>query len=642
MSRVPPNLLYLTIYNPTLQPTSPVAEGDEDAEEQAHILFYTSKERAVSRDRMLRQIGLAKALINFSDMFTGIDTCNNVHSQSKRMIMVSPEPDFWIHAGVEVGKVPRLPVERGKGKSGSKSTEKGKEKERESPETTIVFDYQEGSVHDLALRADILRGYEQFKLTHGSFTSILSKIGREGLQLQLERFFTPWAWSWNLEEGAEFRDHFGIELHPSFRTLVPLLEDYSHHLPTRASSILIQPPYAVPSSQYYSTKYPTSIPRQLVSIIPPTPPASQDHSHEPTSKGRPPSDKEGSKVKDSSKGEPPSGVTFLGMPKVNMHVSMDVRKWGWPGYLTFGKGGTKRPNFEQSEQEVAPATESDEVKAAESLSREVIRLDKGALDDAISEEASITDKALDVSSSSDIVDLSRISELEPIEEISDSAKNQDAIHDSTDRANSNLTFVPGSSSPTPEAPPPSFSAIHVHLADPENPLLTVRQKLFYILRERTMLALVGLDEILATSELALDAFTLLDNIETTLMAELSKTITPDQLSTAAKMLQPTDTHLVSAGQFAISSPNFSSKSGHLYNVQGLQTNDPDISEVFSRGLNPQHWHIARRGLGPNAHNYDADHGEVFMQIFRKEASLSDVDNVLAGVVKRSGLADGSI
>ncbi len=67
-TRIPPNLLYLTIYNPTLTPSDPTAvDDDEDAEEQAHILFYTSKERAVSRDRMLRQIGLAKALINFSE-----------------------------------------------------------------------------------------------------------------------------------------------------------------------------------------------------------------------------------------------------------------------------------------------------------------------------------------------------------------------------------------------------------------------------------------------------------------------------------------------------------------------------------------------------------------------------------------------
>jgi hypothetical protein len=67
MSRLPPALLYLTIYNPLLKPSGPVSDDDEDAEEQAHILFYTSRERAVSRDKMLRQVGLAKALISFSE-----------------------------------------------------------------------------------------------------------------------------------------------------------------------------------------------------------------------------------------------------------------------------------------------------------------------------------------------------------------------------------------------------------------------------------------------------------------------------------------------------------------------------------------------------------------------------------------------
>jgi hypothetical protein len=68
MSRLPPALLYLTIYNPSLKPSDPIPDDDdEDAEEQAHILFYTSRERAVSRDKMLRQVGLAKALINFSE-----------------------------------------------------------------------------------------------------------------------------------------------------------------------------------------------------------------------------------------------------------------------------------------------------------------------------------------------------------------------------------------------------------------------------------------------------------------------------------------------------------------------------------------------------------------------------------------------
>ena len=70
-------------------------------------------------------------------------------------------------------------------------------------------------------------------------------------------------------------------------------------------------------------------------------------------------------------------------------------------------------------------------------------------------------------------------------------------------------------------------------------------------------------------------------------------------------------------------------------MNGWIISDPEISEVFSRGQNPQHWHIARRGLGVSDDCVVKD-GEVYMEVFRKEASLSEVDNVLAGVVRRSG------
>lgn len=60
--------------------------------------------------------------------------------------------------------------------------------------------------------------------------------------------------------------------------------------------------------------------------------------------------------------------------------------------------------------------------------------------------------------------------------------------------------------------------------------------------------------------------------------------------------------------------------------------------MFSRGQNPQHWHIARRGLGYNEEGAVVD-GEVFLEVFRKEASLTDVDNVLAGVVRKCGLIE---
>jgi len=74
MSRLPPRLDYLVIYNATLksEPTEPGQEEDEDAEEKAHILFHAGRLQTVSRDRILRQVGLAKALTNFSESVSSI------------------------------------------------------------------------------------------------------------------------------------------------------------------------------------------------------------------------------------------------------------------------------------------------------------------------------------------------------------------------------------------------------------------------------------------------------------------------------------------------------------------------------------------------------------------------------------------
>jgi hypothetical protein len=68
MSRTPPSLEYLVIYNRTLQAPPNVPNDDDDAQEEAHILFYTCKPGGVKRDKMLRQVGLAKALISFSEL----------------------------------------------------------------------------------------------------------------------------------------------------------------------------------------------------------------------------------------------------------------------------------------------------------------------------------------------------------------------------------------------------------------------------------------------------------------------------------------------------------------------------------------------------------------------------------------------
>ena len=47
------------------------------------------------------------------------------------------------------------------------------------------------------------------QLLHGSFSSILTNLGQQALELQLERFFTVWAWKWDIGDDIDFGGHLG-------------------------------------------------------------------------------------------------------------------------------------------------------------------------------------------------------------------------------------------------------------------------------------------------------------------------------------------------------------------------------------------------------------------------------------------------
>ncbi|EDR14001.1 uncharacterized protein LACBIDRAFT_305341 [Laccaria bicolor S238N-H82] len=631
MNRIPPNLLYLAIYNPALHSSDSSAEHNEDAEEQAHILFYTSKERAVSRDRMLRQIGLAKALANFTELFNTDDLCNNIHSQSRRMIMVSPEPNFWIHAGIELAKVPQVTSSKSKGKSKAKPLERGTEKEK-GPGPT--YDYDDGSVNDVAIREHVLRVYERFKLTHGSFTSIISTLGQQALELQLDRFFTVWAWSWNLEDGPQICEQLGSPLHPSFSALIPILDDFCALLSDETVAAVLSPSTLVPSTRYTNAGYPPSLIDYLMSIVPPST-STEDRtsplsSSVDTIKGKVPAMSNPNQSGDPKK----EAGNFLGMPAMN--VNMDVRKWNWPGYLTFGRGSSSKPNISLSleTKQIPPSYDS-----GNKPNGEEVQVDTTALEDAMSSST----RSIFTTSDGGGTDLTP-SDPSPNDTNKDVSPPEDDDLPASPTSSSSPSLVSDTSEEPAVMPsPPPFSdflIVGVHLAPPSNPTATKRRRVHYHIRNRLMLVLLDMTEDNETRDLELAAkhtARLLDDLDSATDAAAHGSLF-ESLPSANKILQPLDTHIVSTGQYTLSSPKFVSKSSHLYNAMAMQEIDPGITEVFSRGQNPQHWHVAKRGLGSN----DGDGGEVYLEVFRKEASLTDVDNVLAGIVRRSSLMDGSV
>jgi len=84
--------------------------------------------------------------------------------------------DHDLSQTIELSNTPRAPVEpakdknKGKEKESGKPNEKKKRKEQEeAKDTPIPCDFHDGSIHNLAIRANLLWGYEQFKVSDNAF-----------------------------------------------------------------------------------------------------------------------------------------------------------------------------------------------------------------------------------------------------------------------------------------------------------------------------------------------------------------------------------------------------------------------------------------------------------------------------------------
>ncbi|KAN0062021.1 hypothetical protein ACQY0O_006016 [Thecaphora frezii] len=108
----PATLSYFTIFAPALRPTR--AGSEDAAADAAQILFYTSRERAVSQDRMLRQIGIAKSLVEFGAMVADANYLHAAERKPSRTLETAPfRPRSWnVHSSkrrlvlLEVHKAP--------------------------------------------------------------------------------------------------------------------------------------------------------------------------------------------------------------------------------------------------------------------------------------------------------------------------------------------------------------------------------------------------------------------------------------------------------------------------------------------------------------------------------------------------------
>ena len=74
--------------------------------------------------------------------------------------------------------------------------------------------------------------------------------------------------------------------------------------------------------------------------------------------------------------------TFLGMPA--MGVNMDMRKWNWPGYLTFGKGSSSKQGPDKI---TVPVSEKEKSITEQVISHVEVEVNPSTLEDAISSDS---------------------------------------------------------------------------------------------------------------------------------------------------------------------------------------------------------------------------------------------------------------
>jgi hypothetical protein len=223
------------------------------------------------------------------------------------------------------------------------------------------------------------------QLTHGSFSSILSSLGQQALELQLERFFTVWAWTWDLDKdfnlcvdlGARMSPRHvrtaayltllaGLPLHPSYHLILPAIDDFSSQIPEGVAALVLTQSHVAPSSRYRSSRYPVALARHLMNHLTPTPlPASTTQSEQLDNVSRGDHD---DRPTGPNTAPPPSGG-FLGVGK-------SMRKWAWP---SFGKGPNTKETATNAGDDVASDCVSERAEA---------QVDQGALEDAIASDNS--------------------------------------------------------------------------------------------------------------------------------------------------------------------------------------------------------------------------------------------------------------
>lgn len=396
-------------------------------------------------------------------------------------------------------------------------------------------------------------------------------------------------------------------LHKSIRTILDQFDEETNPYSSPVSSVIITPSHIIPSTRFRE-QCPPSLTQLLVPLSAPAPIQAPPQPSASSS-----ADSQTVKAPSSSK-EASSAGTFLGMPAVNLNSTMDVRKWNWPGYLTFGKSPKKpkavlvpkRPT--PSSESTASATSSHE-GATEGESQNHLDFDRSALEDAMVADDRLSHRDASSSSSSlstpppltsSALTVKRAGTPPPSDVLfgahSDASDTVAAeiglsyLEPPVDSDSSSQTSLSTSEEGRDET---SFNLdlhnLNVHLSAHSDPLDTRRQRVLYMTKYPLLFAVVGPEAASETEQsgklqranaLFTEVYNILRNdgnlrsVHEIVFSIFGLTVlsASDVLGpTAAKILEPKDRSVISTTHFSIpeNTTRFSSRSIHLYNIQQL-------------------------------------------------------------------------
>jgi hypothetical protein len=141
---------------------------------------------------------------------------------------------------------------------------------------------------------------------------------------------------------ASVRSFSIVPLHPLHKSIGSLVDDFilEHLFLKDCAPFVLAHPYLIPSADYSKNPPPPSLAlyvrSRLRAILSPLPPATPGEPSPITARPG------GNDIFASSMNATREAMEATGHAFVTIGASMNVRKWNWPGYLTFGKGGPPR------------------------------------------------------------------------------------------------------------------------------------------------------------------------------------------------------------------------------------------------------------------------------------------------------------